>query len=94
MSSESTGGQSGGSDTSSQAAKSAKQDSKLAKMKKEGGQWKIVTLRVNSPVFDQDLASAKCPTCGAPHARDARFYPACGAPLQDEGKKSTDESKD
>jgi len=64
-----------------------------AKMKKQGGEWKIVTLGVNSPVFEQDLATATCPKCGAPHARDARFCPACGAPLTDNDNKSGDDSK-
>jgi len=61
-----------------------------AKMKKQGGQWKIVTLRVNSPAFEKDLATATCPKCGAPHARDAKFCPACGARLTDDDKPAED----
>jgi len=64
-----------------------------AKMKKQGDQWKIVTLRVNSPAFEKDLATATCPKCGAPHARDARFCPSCGAPLTDNENKSGDDSQ-
>jgi hypothetical protein len=65
-----------------------------AKMKKQGDQWKIVTLRVNSPAFEKDLATATCPKCGAPHARDAKFCPACGARLSDDGKSAEDKSND
>ncbi len=43
-----------------------------------GDDWKLEQFNVDSPVFDQDWATAKCPHCGAPHAADARFCPACG----------------
>jgi hypothetical protein len=49
----------------------------------DGSQWKIEGLRVNSPLFTQDLASEVCPHCGAAHAKDARFCPACGKALAD-----------
>lgn len=52
-----------------------------ARLKKEGGDWKLVSLHVNSPVFEQDVATAKCPKCGAPHARSARFCPSCGVAI-------------
>src|SRR4029079_1127895 len=48
----------------------------LAKMKREKGQLKLVNFRVNSSVFTQDIATAKCPKCGAPHAASARFCPS------------------
>ena len=56
----------------------------FAKLKKDGEKWKLVSFRVNSPVFEQDLATAKCPKCGAPHAAAAKFCPACGASLKEE----------
>ena len=56
----------------------------VAKLKKDGDKWKLVSFRVNSPVFQQDLATAKCPKCGAPHAASAKFCPSCGAPLKDD----------
>jgi hypothetical protein len=52
-----------------------------AKLKSEGGQWKLVTFRVQSPEFQKDLATAKCSKCGAPHAADAKFCPNCGAAI-------------
>jgi hypothetical protein len=56
----------------------------IAKLTQEDGEWRLVNFRVNSPVFQQDIATAKCPKCGAPHASGARFCPACGAPLTDD----------
>lgn len=56
----------------------------LAKLKREGDKWKLVSFRVNSPVFQQDMATTKCPKCGEPHAAAAKFCPACGAALQEE----------
>jgi hypothetical protein len=52
-----------------------------AKLKRDGDKWKLVSFHVNSPVFQQDLATAKCPKCGAPHAATAKFCPACGNAL-------------
>lgn len=52
-----------------------------AKLKRDGEKWKVVSLHVDSPVFQQDLATAKCPKCGEPHAAGAKFCPACGAAL-------------
>jgi rubrerythrin len=60
----------------------------VAKLKKQDGEWKLVTFRVNSPLFQQDIATAKCPKCGAPHAASARFCPSCGAPLAQPDDKS------
>ena len=59
-----------------------------AKMKREEGKWKFVSFQVNSPVFQQDIATEKCAQCGAPYPRSARFCPACGAAIvQSETKK-------
>jgi zinc ribbon protein len=55
-----------------------------AKMKKEGDRWKLLSFHVGSPVFQQDIATAKCSKCGAPHSREARFCPACGAAIAPE----------
>lgn len=52
-----------------------------ARFKKQGDQWLVVNLNVNSPEFQKDLATATCPHCGAPHSADARFCPKCGKPL-------------
>lgn len=51
----------------------------FAKLKKENGVWKFVGFRVNSPVFDQDIATTKCESCGEPHTANAKFCPSCGA---------------
>jgi hypothetical protein len=66
----------------------------LAKMKREKGQLKLVNFRVNSPVFQQDIATAKCPKCGAPHASSARFCPSCGARLTDDAGTKVEKSSD
>jgi hypothetical protein len=50
----------------------------VARLKIQNGEWKLVSFRVTSPEFQKDVATAKCAKCGAPHARDARFCPACG----------------
>jgi hypothetical protein len=54
----------------------------------DGDQWKIEGLRVNSPLFEQDLATATCPHCGAAHAKDARFCPECGKELAAAARES------
>lgn len=64
----------------------------VAKMKRENGRLKIVSFRVTSPAFQQDLATAKCPKCGAPHAASARFCPSCGAPLFGESNKTAEKA--
>jgi hypothetical protein len=66
----------------------------LAKMKRENGLLKLVNFRVNSPVFQQDIATAKCPKCGAPHAASARFCPTCGAQLSDDAGTNAEKSPD
>jgi hypothetical protein len=57
-----------------------------AKLKKEAGQWRFVGFHVESPAFQQDLATRKCPHCGEPHAANARFCPKCGKQLTEEKK--------
>lgn len=61
----------------------------VAKLKNQGGKWKFVTFRVNSPVFEQDIATATCSSCGEPHSANARFCPSCGAGVTSAG---TDDS--
>lgn len=53
----------------------------IAKLKKQGSDWKFVTFRVNSPLFEQDIATAKCSSCGEPHTANAKFCPSCGAAI-------------
>ena len=50
----------------------------IAKLKKQGGEWRFLSFRVNSPVFEQDLATQKCPSCNSPHTPNAKFCPSCG----------------
>jgi len=66
----------------------------LAKMKREQGRMKLVEFRVNSPVFTQDIATAKCPKCGAPHTSSARFCPSCGAQLSDDAGATSEKTPD
>lgn len=58
-----------------------------AKLRKVGDQWQLVAFHVNSPEFTKDMATAKCPHCGQPHAADAKFCPKCGKPLTAEAKE-------
>jgi hypothetical protein len=53
----------------------------IARLSKERGRWLIASFRVNSPEFQKDLATGKCPHGGEPHATGARFCPKCGKPL-------------
>jgi hypothetical protein len=59
------------------------------RFKKEGDRWLVVSLQVNSPVFQQDLATGKCPHCGEPHTAGAKFCPKCGKALTDEPAAAT-----
>jgi hypothetical protein len=52
-----------------------------ARFRREGERWLLVSLNVNSPEFQKDLATGKCPHCGEPHASNAKFCPKCGKPL-------------
>lgn len=52
-----------------------------ATLEKQDGDWKFVFFRLHSPVFEQDIASQKCPSCGQPHSTNAKFCPSCGAAL-------------
>lgn len=51
------------------------------RFKKNGDRWLVVTFHVNSPEFQRDLVTRKCPHCGEPHTAEARFCPKCGKPL-------------
>jgi len=51
------------------------------RFKKDGDRWLVVSFRVNSPEFQKDLATGKCPYCGEPHTSNAKFCPKCGKPL-------------
>jgi hypothetical protein len=52
-----------------------------ARFKKVNGQWRIVSFKVDSPEFQKDMATGKCPHCGEPHAAAAKFCPKCGKAL-------------
>ncbi len=53
----------------------------FATMVKEDSDWKFLTFRVNSPLFDSDLSTTSCSLCGASHAIEDHFCPACGVEL-------------
>jgi hypothetical protein len=59
-----------------------------ATLKKQDGDWKFAGFRVNSPVFEQDITSQKCPSCGQPHSSTAKFCPSCGAALSVDQEKN------
>lgn len=61
-----------------------------ARLKKVGDEWQLVAFHVNSPEFNKDLATAKCPHCGQPHAADAKFCPQCGKSLTAEAEKAAE----
>lgn len=54
-----------------------------AKLKKQGDDWKFISFHVRSPVFEQDIATKKCPSCNEPHAANAKFCPYCGQQLSE-----------
>lgn len=56
------------------------------RMKRDAGDWQLVSFTVNSPEFDKDRASGKCPLCGEPHTATAQFCPKCGKPLREKPK--------
>lgn len=66
----------------------------LANLSKEDGEWKFNSLRVNSPVFEQDFVSRKCPTCGKAIATSARFCPACGVAIAGKDEIDVEASPD
>jgi hypothetical protein len=51
------------------------------RFKKDGDRWLVVSFHVNSPEFQKDLTTGKCPHCGEPHTSNAKFCPKCGKPL-------------
>lgn len=51
------------------------------RLKKSGDRWLVVSFHVTSPEFQKDLATGKCPHCGAPHTSNANFCPECGKTL-------------
>ncbi len=61
-----------------------------ATLKKQDGDWKFAGFRVNSPVFEQDIASQKCSACGQPHSSAAQFCPSCGAALSVDQERASD----
>jgi len=56
----------------------------VVSLKKEGGDWKFLSFRVNSPLFESEVASVKCPACGELNVAKARFCSSCGKPLPHE----------
>lgn len=63
----------------------------LAKMVKEDGDWKFLTFRVDSPLFDSDLSTMSCLQCGVAHAVGDRFCPGCGVELLQNEQQETEE---
>jgi hypothetical protein len=51
------------------------------RLQAEGDRWVLVSFQVNSPEFDKDAATGKCPHCGQPHPQKAQFCPQCGKEL-------------
>ena len=67
-----------------------------AKLMKVGDEWKFLGFHVNSPVFQEDLATRTCPDCGEPHTESAKFCPACGAVISiinEEEEKTPEDDK-
>jgi hypothetical protein len=65
----------------------------LARLKKEGSEWKFVNFRVNSPLFLQDIATTKCASCGKAHAANAKFCPSCGTKVGPAPTKENEENQ-
>jgi zinc-ribbon domain len=63
-----------------------------ARFRKVDGNWRLVSFRVNSPVFLQDLATKPCPHCGQPVPASAKFCPACGKPVAEQTKTDAKET--
>ena len=64
------------------------------RFKKDGERWPVISIHVNSPEFQKDLATGKCAHCGEPHTSNAKFCPKCGKPLiNDQPDGSTDASE-
>ena len=62
-------------------------------LKKQADDWKFTSFRVNSPIFEQDIAMATCPSCGNAHTANAGFCPSCGMEL-DEKKVQTERAEE
>ena len=60
-----------------------------AVFKKDGERWLLVGFHVNSPEFQKDLATGKCPHCSEPHTAGAKFCPKCGKPLTGDQTKDS-----
>jgi hypothetical protein len=58
------------------------------RFKKDGDRWLVVTLNVNSPEFQKDFVTGKCPNCAEPHSSNAKFCPKCGKPLSNDQPKA------
>ena len=54
--------------------------------RKIGGDWRLVSFRVNSPEFLKDLLTIACPYCGEACPASAKFCPKCGKPLAQHGE--------
>jgi zinc-ribbon domain/Protein of unknown function (DUF4019) len=63
------------------------------RFKKNGDRWLVVSFHVDSPEFQKDLATGKCPHCGEPHTSNARFCPICGKPLTNDQPAAESDDK-
>ncbi len=71
-----------------------------AQFKSVDGEWRLVSFYVDSPEFLKDMATQKCPYCGAPNTATARFCSDCGKsigehdankpPMTNSGMKTND----
>lgn len=52
-----------------------------ANLRKDGDRWLLLAFNVDSPEFQKDFATKRCPHCDAAHTESAKFCPECGKPL-------------